>query len=63
MPEHIFNKKDPIVVGVTIVEGTLRIHTPISVIKDGEVCEHLVNKSSELTISESVSRKSDKYRG
>jgi len=30
-PEHIFNKKDPILLGVEILEGTLKIGTPICV--------------------------------
>eukprot|EP01115_Flamella_aegyptia_P011733 TRINITY_DN55_c0_g1_i2.p1 TRINITY_DN55_c0_g1~~TRINITY_DN55_c0_g1_i2.p1 ORF type:complete len:1001 (-),score=301.93 TRINITY_DN55_c0_g1_i2:28-3030(-) len=30
-PEYIFNKKDPIVLGVEVVEGSLRIGTPIVV--------------------------------
>jgi translation initiation factor 5B len=30
-PEYIFNKKDPIVLGVEILEGSLRIGTPICV--------------------------------
>jgi translation initiation factor 5B len=29
LPQHIFNKKDPIVIGVEVVEGTLRINTPL----------------------------------
>merc|ERR1711879_420492 len=36
MPEHIFNKKDPLVFGVYIVEGTLRLGTPISAIREPE---------------------------
>mmetsp|Transcript_16818 Transcript_16818/g.15172 ORF Transcript_16818/g.15172 Transcript_16818/m.15172 type:complete len:316 (-) Transcript_16818:82-1029(-) len=28
-PQHIFNKKDPIVVGVEVTDGTLKIHTPL----------------------------------
>lgn len=27
LPQHIFNKKDPIVMGVDIVDGTLRMGT------------------------------------
>lgn len=27
LPQHIFNKKDPIVVGVEVVDGTLRLNT------------------------------------
>ena len=34
-PVAVFNKKDPIVVGVDVVEGNLRLLTPISVIKQG----------------------------
>ncbi|KAL4911284.1 hypothetical protein BDW74DRAFT_142705 [Aspergillus multicolor] len=29
----VFNKKDPIVIGVDVAEGSLRLHTPISAIK------------------------------
>ncbi|KAL4922731.1 hypothetical protein BDW62DRAFT_171649 [Aspergillus aurantiobrunneus] len=29
----VFNKKDPIVIGVDVVEGSLRLHTPLSAIK------------------------------
>lgn len=32
---HIFNKKDPIVVGVDVIEGSLRIGTPIAAVKTG----------------------------
>mmetsp|Transcript_14534 Transcript_14534/g.24155 ORF Transcript_14534/g.24155 Transcript_14534/m.24155 type:complete len:907 (-) Transcript_14534:141-2861(-) len=31
LPQHIFNKKDPIVLGVEVVEGTLRLNTPIHI--------------------------------
>jgi translation initiation factor 5B len=34
-PVAVFNKKDPIVVGVDVIEGNLRLLTPISVIKQG----------------------------
>jgi len=36
MPEHIFNKKDPLIFGATVIEGTLRINTPLCAIKDTE---------------------------
>ena len=29
MPQHIFNKKDPIIMGVEILDGTLRLGTPL----------------------------------
>ncbi|CAL5872737.1 uncharacterized protein PFLUO_LOCUS7004 [Penicillium psychrofluorescens] len=32
-PVAVFNKKDPIVIGVDVVEGSLRMHTPLCVIK------------------------------
>lgn len=35
IPEYIFNTKDPIVVGVEVVEGSLRIGTPIVVPSKG----------------------------
>lgn len=31
MPQHIFNKKDPIIVGMEVVEGTLRVGTPLCI--------------------------------
>ena len=30
----VFNKKDPIVVGVDVLEGSLRVHTPLSVVRN-----------------------------
>ena len=32
-PVAVFNKKDPIVIGVDVVEGSLRLHTPLAAIK------------------------------
>ncbi|KAJ5808044.1 hypothetical protein N7474_009313 [Penicillium riverlandense] len=32
-PVAVFNKKDPIVIGVDVIEGSLRMHTPLCVIK------------------------------
>ncbi|PYH79924.1 hypothetical protein BO82DRAFT_339226 [Aspergillus uvarum CBS 121591] len=29
----VFNKKDPIVIGIDVVEGSLRLHTPIAAVK------------------------------
>eukprot|EP00111_Clytia_hemisphaerica_P004565 TCONS_00013108-protein len=37
MPEHIFNTRDPIVLGVNVEAGTLRIGTPIIVPAKGNV--------------------------
>ena len=34
-PVAVFNKKDPIVVGVDVIEGNLQLLTPISVVKTG----------------------------
>lgn len=31
MKEHIFNMKDPIIVGMEVIEGTLRIGTPLCI--------------------------------
>ena len=30
----VFNKKDPIVIGVDVLEGSLRVHTPLSVVRN-----------------------------
>ncbi|KAL5359706.1 hypothetical protein BJX96DRAFT_148922 [Aspergillus floccosus] len=32
-PVAVFNKKDPIVIGVDVVEGSLRMHTPLAAVK------------------------------
>ncbi len=31
LPQHIFNQKDPIIVGVEVVEGTLKVGTPLCI--------------------------------
>ncbi|KAF8461678.1 hypothetical protein BDZ91DRAFT_772799 [Kalaharituber pfeilii] len=36
-PVSVFNKKDPIVVGVDVIEGSLRIGTPIAAVKQNAV--------------------------
>lgn len=36
-PLQVFNKKDPIVVGVDVIEGSLRIHTPIAAVRTNPV--------------------------
>ncbi|KAF2160776.1 hypothetical protein M409DRAFT_59572 [Zasmidium cellare ATCC 36951] len=36
-PVAVFNKKDPIVVGVDVIEGNLRINTPIAAVKQNTV--------------------------
>ena len=36
-PVAVFNKKDPIVVGVDVTEGNLRLHTPIAAVKHNPV--------------------------
>lgn len=36
-PVAVFNKKDPIVVGVDVIEGNLRINTPIAAVKQNPV--------------------------
>ncbi len=36
IPTAIFNAKNPIVMGVDVVEGSLRIGTPICVLEDGK---------------------------
>ncbi|KAI8328472.1 hypothetical protein EDC96DRAFT_489954 [Choanephora cucurbitarum] len=33
IPRAIFNKKDPIIIGVDVIEGTLRLGTPLCVVK------------------------------
>ncbi|CAM9361250.1 unnamed protein product [Chrysoparadoxa australica] len=36
LPEYVFNKKDPIIVGIEVIEGNLRIGTPLCIpAKDG----------------------------
>lgn len=35
LPQHVYNKKDPIVVGVDVMEGILRVGTPL-VVRHGE---------------------------
>lgn len=35
LPQHIYNKKDPIIVGVDVMEGILRVGTPL-VVKHGD---------------------------
>ena len=36
-PVAVFNKKDPIVIGVDVLEGSLRMHAPLSAIKNNPV--------------------------
>lgn len=36
-PVAVFNKKDPIVVGVDVIEGNLRINTPIAAVKQNSI--------------------------
>lgn len=36
-PLQVFNKKDPIVIGVDVIEGSLRISTPVAVVKHNPV--------------------------
>lgn len=31
MKEHVFNMKDPIIVGMEVIEGTLRVGTPLCI--------------------------------
>ena len=31
LPQHIFNQKDPIIVGVEVVEGILKVGTPLCI--------------------------------
>ena len=40
-----FNKKDPIVLGCDVVEGVLKLNTPICVFKGGEVGKDSARKS------------------
>jgi translation initiation factor 5B len=35
LPHHIFNKKDPIIMGVQVLEGTLRVGTPLTICSSG----------------------------
>ncbi|KAI5357752.1 Putative small GTP-binding protein [Septoria linicola] len=36
-PVAVFNKKDPIVIGIDVAEGNLRLHTPLAVVKQNPV--------------------------
>lgn len=36
-PVAVFNKKDPIVIGVDVIEGNLRLNTPIAAVKENPV--------------------------
>jgi translation initiation factor 5B len=36
-PVAVFNKKDPIVVGIDVTEGSLKLHTPIAAVKTNSV--------------------------
>lgn len=36
-PIQVFNKKDPIVIGVDVIEGALRVGTPIAVVQHNSV--------------------------
>ncbi|KAB8073373.1 hypothetical protein BDV29DRAFT_175604 [Aspergillus leporis] len=36
-PVAVFNKKDPIVIGVDVTEGSLRMHTPLAAVKTNSV--------------------------
>ncbi|KIV97960.1 translation initiation factor aIF-2 [Exophiala mesophila] len=36
-PLQVFNKKDPIVVGVDVIDGSLRVHTPIAAVRTNPV--------------------------
>lgn len=31
MKEHVFNMKDPIIVGMEVIEGNLRVGTPLCI--------------------------------
>ena len=37
MPEHIFNLKDPIIVGVEVLEGVARVGTVLCVPSSGKI--------------------------
>lgn len=47
MPEHIFNTRDPIVLGVNIEAGNLRLGTPL-VVPSQNVSQLSINLFSEL---------------
>ncbi|KAJ5740517.1 Eukaryotic translation initiation factor 5B [Penicillium malachiteum] len=34
-PVAVFNKKDPIVIGIDVIEGSLRMHTPLACVRAG----------------------------
>ena len=55
LPQHVYNKKDPIVVGVDILDGVLRVGTPLAVRKGaawldvGRVASIELNKKQVVT--------------
>jgi translation initiation factor 5B len=54
LPQHIFNKKDPIVLGVEVLEGTLRLGTPLCVPGKGLDVGRVIsieNNHKEVTVA------------
>ena len=57
LPQHIYNKKDPIIVGVDVMEGILRVGTPLVVrhgdswLDIGRVASIELNKKQVITAS------------
>lgn len=61
LPQHVYNKKDPIVVGVDVLEGILRVGTPLVVKKGntwldiGRVASIELNKKQVITATKGES--------
>lgn len=61
LPQHVYNKKDPIVVGVDVLDGILRVGTPLVVKKGntwldiGRVASIELNKKQVMTASKGES--------
>ena len=55
LPQHIFNKKDPIVMGVEVLEGQLKLGTPLTVPATGFVdigsVTSIENNHKEITVA------------
>lgn len=57
LPNCIFNKRDPIVVGIEIIEGTARIGTPICVPSKGKIT---IGKIASMEVDHKAVEKAEK---